>query len=34
MLFMNITFSVLLAFIFLLKLGAGMAAYMLRSDVN
>ena len=31
---MTITFSVLLAFIFLLELGAGIAAYMLRSDVS
>lgn len=31
---MTMTFSVLLAFIFLLEFGAGIAAYMLRSDVD
>jgi len=31
---MTITFSVLLAFIFLLEFGAGIAAYMLRNDVD
>jgi hypothetical protein len=31
---MNITFLVLLAFIFQLELGAGISAYMLQSDVK
>ena len=31
---MTVTFSVLLGLIFLLELGAGIAAYMLRSDVR
>ena len=31
---MTMTFSVLLALIFLMEFGAGIAAYMLRNDVS